>query len=187
MNILAIYGSPSKKGNSASLADAVLKGAVENGHTIKRFYLYEQEIKNCLACKNASELHAERFCIHCDNMTRDIIPAIVDADLLIIASPIYMGHITGITKTFLDRWYTFCLENFEMRFLPEKKFITVVTSGAPAEAFSKVSEYLDHWLSKFFQMEKVDQIHAGDFMESGAVLHKKELLNKAYEIGKNIK
>jgi len=186
MKIAAVYGSPDKKGNSASITDAILRGAINNGHSIDRIYLHDIKMGNCLGCKNAGKIHQERYCIHNDEMTTEIIPKLIQTDLIIISSPVYMGHITGITKTFLDRWYTFCEEDFNIRFLPGKKFITVVTSGASGEVFKNVTEYLDYWLSNFFKLEKVDQIHAGDLMGSGAIAEKKELLNRAYALGKLI-
>ncbi len=186
MKITAVYGSPAKAGNSAVLADTILKSAEGNGHTCERFYLHDLLVNNCLACENAAVYHKERFCVHDDDMTMKIIPALIEADIIMISSPIYMGHITGITKTFLDRWYTFILEDFSMRFLPGKKFITVVTSAAPDENFRKVTEYLDYWLSEFFKLTKLDQMHAGDLMASGAVNSRADLLQRAAELGRKI-
>jgi multimeric flavodoxin WrbA len=187
MKIAAVYGSPAKDGNSAVLTDAILKAANENGHTAEKFYLYDLEIKNCLACEAAATYHKERYCIHDDDMTAKIIPALREADLIIIASPIYMGQITGITKTFLDRWYTFILQDYKIRFLTGKKFITVVTSAAPDKSFLKVTEYLNYWLSDFFQMTRFEQLHAGNLMGSGAVNKREDLLQKAAELGKKIR
>ena len=186
MKILAIFGSPNKEGNTASLSNAILEGAEEIGHSIRRFYLYDQEIKNCLDCEDAARLHKERLCIHDDVMTKEIIPAIEEADVLVISSPVYMGHITGVMKTFFDRWHTFIGDEFKMRIVPGKKFITIITSWASTDTFRNVSEYLDHWLCKFFQLEKITQIHEGDMKGSGFIKKKKELLKKAYEIGKSI-
>jgi len=141
---------------------------------------------SCLDCKNAKKIHKERYCIHNDLMTTSVIPTLIQSDVIIISSPVYMGHITGITKTFLDRWYTFIDDDYKIRFLTGKKFITVITSGAPDEIFKKVSEYLDYWLANFFKLEKIEQIHAGDLMGTGAIVEKEELLKKAYTLGKSI-
>ena len=187
MEIAAVYGSPAKEGNSAVLTDVILSSAKENGHTAEKFYLYDLEIKNCLACEAAATYHKERYCIHDDDMTTRIIPALRKADLIIIASPIYMGQITGITKTFLDRWYTFVLKDFKIRFLTGKRFITVVTSAAPDETFSNVTDYLNYWLSEFFKMTRFGQMHAGNLMGSGEVNKREDLLQKAAELGKKIR
>jgi multimeric flavodoxin WrbA len=186
MKITAIYGSPNKTGNTATIVDAILKGATEKGHQIQKFYLCHMNIHNCMACENADQAHAEKYCNYADDMTKKIIPEIIDSDLLIINSPVYMGHITGATKNFFDRWYTFIEDDHKIRILDGKKYITVVTSGAPTEVFINATEYLYHWLSKFFKMDKVTQIHEGNMMTSDAAAKNEELLKKAEEIGRGV-
>lgn len=186
MKIVAIYGSPDKDGNSATIVDAILKGAAKNEHQIDRFYLNYLNIHSCMACKNSNTAHIEKYCNFADDMTSKIIPKIIDSDLLILSSPVYMGQITGVAKNFLDRWYTFIGEDHEIKFLNGKKFITVVTSGAPTEAFRNVSEYLDHWLSEFFKLEKVAQIHEGNMIGNDTAKNNKELLKKAEDIGRSL-
>ena len=186
MKIVAIYGSPNKKGNSATITDSILKGAEKSGHEIERIHLYDLNFKGCTACENADKIHQERICIHEDDMKKQVIPKMIDTDLLLISSPVYMGHITGITKTFFDRWHTFIKQDFTIRHLNGKKFVTIVTSGAPTEQFEKVSEYLDYWLSNFFKMEKAGQLHEGDLMGKGAIEKKPEILKKAEEFGESL-
>jgi len=186
MKILAVYGSPNKKGNSGTIVDAVLKGAEKNGHVIDRIYLYDLYYSDCIDCENANQIHQERICVYDDDMTKTIIPKLRTCDLLVVSSPVYMGHITGKLKTFFDRWCTFIEKDFAIRLIKGKKYITVTTSGAPTEVFRKVSEYLEYWLSNFFKMEKVAVIHEGDLMGKGAVSRKKEILENAEKIGKKI-
>lgn len=186
MKISAFYGSPKKDGNSATIVDSILEGAEKAGHEIERFYLYDLNFKGCTACENAEKIHLERMCIHEDDMKKQIIPKMIDSDLFVISSPVYMGHITGVTKTFFDRWCTFIGQDFSIRYLNGKKFVTVVTSGAPSEHFKKVSEYLDYWLTKFFKMEKSGQFHEGEMMGKKSILKKPEILKKAKEFGENL-
>ena len=186
MNILAVYGSPNRNGNTATLINAILKGAVKSGHQIDRFYVNFLNIHNCMACENADVAHAEKLCNFPDDMTTKIIPKMMDCDVLILGSPIYMGQITGAFKNFIDRWYTFIEDENEIRIVNGKKFITVVTSGAPTDDFKNVSEYLDYWLSRFFKMEKIDQIHEGDMMDSAAAAKNGELLKKAEALGRSL-
>ena len=87
----------------------------------------------------------------------------------------------------LDRWYTFILKDFKIRDTKNKKFITVVTSGAPSETFHDVSDYLEKWFGKsFFKMEKVAIIHEGDFVGESGECDKIELLEKYEKLGKTI-
>ncbi len=187
MKILAINGSPNKIGNTQNIVKAILKGTEKNNHSSKVIHLYDLKMNYCLACKNANTIHLEKDCIHNDDFTNKLLPEIREADLIILGSPIYMGHITGKMKTMLERWYTFILENFKIRDLENKKFISVVTSGAPSETFQDVSDYLEKWLGDFFfKMEKIAVIHEGDFVGESGKCDKIELLEKYEEFGKTI-
>lgn len=187
MKILAIYGSPNKDGNTATIVNKILEGAAANDHEIDRVYLYDMNYADCLDCENANQIHKEKYCIHDDDFTNIILPKLLAADVLILSSPVYIGHITGKTKTFLDRWYTFVGENFKVRLVNKKKFITVVTSGAPAETFKGVSDYLEKWLSDyFFKLEKIAVIHSGNLGGKKAILSRKDILERAEKIGKGL-
>ncbi len=186
MKILAIYGSPNKKGNSATITDSILKGAEKSGHEIEKVHLYDLNFKGCTDCENADQIHRERICIQEDDLKNRVLPELIASDLLLISSPVYMGHISGVTKTFFDRWCTFIKKDFTIRHLPGEKFVTVVTSGAPTDQFKKVSEYMDYWLTKFFKMEKAGQFHEGDMMGKGTLGKKPEILKKAEEFGESL-
>jgi len=187
MKVLAINGSPNRKGNTQNIVNAILKGIKKNDHSTKVVHLYDLEIKNCLACKNANKIHLEKDCIHDDDFKNRLLPEIRKADLIILGSPVYMGHITGIVKTMFDRFYTFVLDDFNIRDLEKKKFITVVTSGAPSDTFRDVSDYLEKWLGEFFfKMKKIAVIHEGDFVGESGKCDKIELLEKYEKLGKTI-
>lgn len=187
MYILSINGSPNKVGHTQTIAKSILKGAMKNNHACKEFHLYEMNINDCIACREANSIHQERDCVHDDDFRNILLPEIKKADLIILSSPVFMGNVTGKMKTMLDRWYTFVLSNFKIRDVEGKKFITVVTSGAPTESFLNVSEYLEKWLGEFFfKMKKVAVIHEGDFTGESGEDHKLELLEKYEQLGETL-
>jgi len=185
MEVLAIYGSPHQHGNTAKIADAVLAG-LDKKHLINRVYLYDKNIQACTACEEANKFHKEKYCRHNDDFTLEIIPLINSADIIIISSPVWYGQITGILKTFIDRWYTYIDSDFSIRILPGKKFITITSSAAPDEVFLPVSEYLNYWLSTFFKMEKLGSFHIGSMFESGLLTENSPAIVKARELGASI-
>ncbi len=187
MNILSINGSPNKIGNTQNIVNAILKGTLKNGHSNKVIHLYDLEMNDCIACKNAKQIHLEKDCIHDDDFRNILLPEIRKADLIILSSPVYIGQVTGKVKTMLDRWYTFIMKDFKIRDLPNKKFITVVTSGAPSSAFQDVSGYLERWLGEyFFKMEKIKVIHEGNFIGESGKSDKIELLKKYQKLGETL-
>ena len=187
MKILSINGSPNKKGNTQNIVNAILKGAKKIDHSSKTIHLYDLEMKDCIACKDANKIHLDKDCIHNDDFRNILLPEIRNADLIIFSSPVFMGHVTGKMKIMFDRWYTFILKDFKIRDLENKKFISVVTSGAPSETFKNVSDYLEKWLGKdFFNLEKIAVIHEGDFTGESGESDKIELLEKYEKLGKTI-
>lgn len=101
--VVIIKGSPREQGNSAILADQVAQGARAAGAGVESFYLHGMDINPCDACDGC---RAEGFpgCIVDDDM-QDIHSAILDADAIVIASPVYWFTVSAQTKMFMDRCY----------------------------------------------------------------------------------
>ncbi len=102
MKIVAINGSPRKwKGNTERVLKPFLEGASSAGAEVEVIYVKEKNIKPCLGC-NSCFLKTPGRCVQKDDMA-DIIESIRSSDVIVLASPIYVGGVTGQTKTFLDR------------------------------------------------------------------------------------
>jgi len=98
--IIAIYGSPRRKGNTAILTKEAVRGARDGGATVQEFVLRDLKISPCLeiyACKKEGE------CAIKDDfqMLRDKILA---GKGLIIASPIFFYSVSAHTKAMMDRF-----------------------------------------------------------------------------------
>jgi multimeric flavodoxin WrbA len=102
MRIFAVNGSPRKgKGNTEKILKPFLEGAREAGAVIDLVYLQEKKIKPCLGC-NACWLKTPGRCCQQDDMA-PLVELMRKCDVAVIASPIYVGAVTGQTKIFLDR------------------------------------------------------------------------------------
>ena len=183
MKILALNGSPTKEGNSRILINELIKGAKENDHEVSVIDIYSLEFKGCRACMKCKEPNGK--CVLLDDM-QDIYKEIELSDVIVFASPIYFGQITGELKKVIDRWCMYFNNDFSIRYITDKKFATILTSAAPKETFKSAEEYLTYWMEKFFKLENVGSIFEGDLMESGQVEDKKEALKTAYELGKSL-
>ena len=112
--IVVVKGSPRENGNSAQLATQVVEGAREAGARIESFYLHGMEINPCDAC---DACHAEPYsgCIVEDDM-QILYPKLLEANALVIASPIYWFTVSAQTKLFMDRCYALVdAEGYAMR------------------------------------------------------------------------
>lgn len=109
MNIVALYGSPRKKGNSASLASRFLEKAEELGAGTRSFYLNTMNIKGCQACMGCKT--KKDHCIVKDDLA-DVLEAVRETDVLVLATPIYFGDVSAQLKMFIDRTYSYLVPDF---------------------------------------------------------------------------
>ena len=100
MKILALIGSPRRRGNTDLLVDAALAEAAKHGHTGEKLYLYDHTIRPCVDCRACKQ--GEKVCVQKDDMPK-IYHAIDAAGALILATPIYWYGPTAMMKLLIDR------------------------------------------------------------------------------------
>ena len=106
MNVLAICGAANKGRNTATMLKSAFDGAMSapgaSGETV---YLYDLDFRGCVGCHSCKLLDESRFarCAVSDDLTPVLLKAI-DADVLLIGSPIYYSDVTGETRSFLERY-----------------------------------------------------------------------------------
>ena len=111
VKVLGIFGSPRKGGNTELLLEEALKGAEAEGAQTERLYLTEFTItpcKECHGCDRSGE------CIILDDMQK-IYPKLVEADVIILASPIFFYSITAWAKALVDRCQTFWSKKYLLK------------------------------------------------------------------------
>jgi multimeric flavodoxin WrbA len=90
-----------KKGITDRILQTFLEGAKEAGANVETIYVSAKNIKYCTGCFNCWFVHPGR-CIHNDDML-EIRQKIKAADIIVLASPVYLDGITAQLKTMLDR------------------------------------------------------------------------------------
>ena len=102
MKVLGICGSPHTEGNTAFALKHALSALEEEGVETAYVSLAGLAIAPCEGCYRC------RYgtCIHDDDMG-PILEQMRDCDGLILASPVYMGMVTGQMKLFMDRTVLF--------------------------------------------------------------------------------
>ena len=101
MKIVAINGSPRKNGNTALCLETVRR-EVEAAGVEFQVFQPGANVHPCLACYNCLDTGSLR-CVQTDDMVNDIIAACIEADGILLASPVYHGGIAGNMKCVLDR------------------------------------------------------------------------------------
>ena len=98
--VLILSASPRKGGNSDTLCDRFKAGAEAAGHQVEKVFLREKKIGYCLGCGACSERGEP--CPQKDDMA-DILQGMIDADVIVLATPVYFYTMDGQLKTLIDR------------------------------------------------------------------------------------
>ena len=98
-NILVLSASFRKGGNSDTLCDEFIKGALESGNTVEKIYLNDYKINFCRGCGVCNTTHK---CVQKDDMEK-ILDKMVKADVIVMATPVYFYNMNGQMKTLIDR------------------------------------------------------------------------------------
>jgi len=99
MNVLGIYGSPRKGGNSDQLLDQALKGAESAGAETKAVYARRLKMSGCLECGGCDETGT---CVVQDDM-QTVYPLLEEARIIFLASPVFFYGLTAQVKALVDR------------------------------------------------------------------------------------
>jgi multimeric flavodoxin WrbA len=179
MKVIAILGSPRPNGNSAVLAREVLARLMAAGAQVQVQELNRLTFKGCQgcgACKTTSEA-----CVIEDDFT-PLYEAVREADVLLLASPVYFGDLSGQLKCFFDRFYAFANPDFTSRLAPGKKSVFILTQGAPPpEMFDDIHPRYERWL-KHFGFGPNHLVRGLGLQEAGEVAQRPELLARAREV-----
>lgn len=98
MKTVIIHGQ-SHKGSTYHIAHAL---AEKIGGECKEFFLPKDFDKFCVGC-NQCFMEGEKKCPHYEALL-PITKAMDEADVIILASPVYVYHATGAMKAFLDHY-----------------------------------------------------------------------------------
>jgi hypothetical protein len=104
MNIVAFNSSP--RGNETSKTEIILQkfleGARKAGAVTVTLYLRQYRIKHCLGCFGCWLRH-EGQCVQQDDMTGELFGRFLEADLAVLATPLYHFNMNARLKAFIER------------------------------------------------------------------------------------
>lgn len=116
--VLILSGSPRMGGNSDILCDEFAKGAAESGNSVEKIRIAAKNVAPCSGCYYCRDHGGE--CAHKDDMA-DILQKMIDADVLVLSSPVYFYSIDAQLKAVIDRTVARWLE------VKNKDFYYIVT------------------------------------------------------------
>jgi multimeric flavodoxin WrbA len=185
-NIAAIYGSPRRKGNTATLLKNAVRGAREAGAKVDEIIIRDLKLSPCLeiyACKETGE------CVMKDDFPK-VRERMLSADGIILASPIFFYTVSAHTKILMDRCQSFWVKKYWIEKTP-RNYPKVMRKGLfISVGATKGKKLFDGMLlSVRYFFDTIDMklwkalLYRGlDF--EGDVLKFPDYLDEAYQTGK---
>ncbi len=178
MNVVVITSSPHAKGTTKLMAEKLIEGATEAGHSIFRFDAGMKNIHPCIACERCHT--TDQGCVFKDDM-EELNPKLLEADAVIFITPIYYYDWNAQIKCVMDRFYA----NNQALIESKKKvgLITMMADDTLESAEGANASYTN--LVKFLGWENIGVIN-GIACWTVDDLMKTDYLEQAYKMGKEL-
>lgn len=172
MKIIVLNGSPRPKGNTKAMVNAFVQGAEEAGHEVSVIDVCKQNIAGCLACEYC-HTKGNRTCIQKDDM-QQVYPILDEAEMIVLASPIYYHNMTGQLQCAINRIYALDKPKHL------KKAALFLSSGSDLVYSGAVFEYQNSFL-QYLHLEDM-----GMFAAHGSGNSSAELLERLRAFGRKL-
>lgn len=187
--VVGVFGSPRPDGNSDILLNYAIQGAETCGDVaVEKIVIRDLHIAPCNSCGGCFE---KGVCVIDDDM-QIIYSRFVDADIIVVASPVYFMGVSAQLKAVIDRCQAFWARKYVLH-QPIREDARVARGFFIATAARSNGEELFAGAVKtikaFFHV--LDTKYAGDILcagleEKGVVCKKQEILQQAYDAGKQL-
>ncbi len=183
MKVLNILGSPRKNGNSTTLAEAFAKAAESAGAEVSTVRLNDLEYRGCQACYVCKSKLDK--CVLKDDLA-PVLDEMHDADIIVLATPVYYGDITGQAKQFFDRTFSLLTPEFKTgpvrsRLSKGKSMVMITTQGEGEEMFTDIFERYKFMLG-FYEYDSIHSIRGGGMLDADEASKNTALLKETEEL-----
>lgn len=174
--VLILSASPRKGGNSDLLCDEFLKGSHEAGNIAEKIFLKHKTIGYCTGC---GVCFGGKPCSQKDDMG-EILEKMVNADVIVMATPIYFYTMNGQMKTLIDRT---CARYQE---ISNKEFYFIVAAADGSKALmQRTIEEFRGFTSCLNNPTEKGVVYGTGAWQIGDIKGKPSM-SEAYTFGKNV-
>ncbi len=175
--VLILSGSPRIGGNSDILCDEFMKGALTAGNEVEKINVSKHKIDYCKACYYCQSHNGE--CVIKDDMA-EILQKIIDADVLVLSSPVYFYSIDAQLKALIDRTVARWTE------VKNKDFYYIATCADGIKGLERTIECFRGYADCVQGAKECGIIYGHGVYQKGEIKDKLQM-QEAYEMGKSIK
>lgn len=175
--VLILSGSPRGGGNSDLLCDEFMRGAIESGNSVKKIRVADKNIGYCKACYYCKKSGGQ--CAIKDDMA-EVLQKMIDADVIVLATPIYFYSINAQLKAVIDRTVARWTE------VKDKEFYYIVTCADDDRRSCEATlATLRGYADCVAGAKEMGIIYGTGVYEKGKIKGK-EQMRLAYDYGKNV-
>lgn len=176
--VLILSGSPRKRGNSDLLCDEFMRGAIEAGNEVEKIRVAKKKISYCTGCYYCQK--SGGVCAKKDDMP-EILQKMIDADVIVLSSPVYFYSIDAQLKTLIDRTVARWTE------VKDKEFYYIVTSAdKERESQERTIECFRGYVDCVEGATEMGIIYGTGVYQPGEV-KETPAFKEAYQIGLNVR
>ena len=159
--VVLITGSPRSGGNTGHLASKFEKAAQDAGIEVVKFDAVGLNMRGCYACNGCFQRGA---CV-VEQKFNAVADAILEADGVVFAFPVYWYNIPAQIKALWDHFYAFCVGQKD---LSGKKFALLSACGDPEEGTFDGVKFAFEKTAALLQCEVVGEVLATGLQDPGA-------------------
>ena len=188
MKVLGIFGSPRRGGNTDILLEEALKGVEKEGGEVERLHLTDFTITPCKECHGCDETGQ---CIMQDDMQK-IYPKLLEADVIILASPIFFYGITAWAKALVDRCQAFWARKYLLRDPSlgkegkKRKGFLISVAATKGEKVFDGAILTSKYFFDVLNAEYVGELIFRGIDAKGDILKHPEAIRRAFEAGRRL-
>ena len=159
MKVLSLNSSPRGGGQSKTelMMNALVEGMRSAGAEVRVVDLRKRDVRNCIGCFKCWSDETPGICAQKDDMTNDLFPKYIEADLVIMATPLYHFTVNATMKTFIERTLPIAKRDIKqhegrsyhpLRVDPPAVVVVSVAGFAEDSVFDQLSSYMNFLYKK---------------------------------------
>lgn len=186
MKVLGIYGSPRKGGNTDHLLDEALEGARDAGAETRMVYARDLIMRGCIECGGCDETGK---CVLKDDM-QSVYPLLYEADVVIMATPIFFYNVTSQLKAVIDRgqaaWARQRIEKPRNRKKHHEggRGYLIAVAASKGERLFDCAEITARYFFDALDMSYEEGLFFRELEKGDDVQRRPEILGQSFEFGK---
>lgn len=148
MKVIAINGSSRKDGNTAIIIKEIFNVLNKEGIEAEMIQLAGHNIQGCIGCGGCSKSKNKKCCIKDDGIVNECIEKMVEADGIILASPVYFADVTSNMKSLIERAGVVSGSNGNIFKHKIGASVMAVRRGGAIHAFETMNNFL-HYMQMY--------------------------------------